>query len=266
MIKKRALIFFAVVVIVMIGAIGQTQAGSSKTKFTLGCMPLNLPTVELIKEFLIPPYEMEIVVFDANHLPAMALINGEIDSLILNHNVWIDTFNEQKHTNLTMVKPYFYHSIFGIYSLACKDISELPQAGIIAIPGDPSNMDKALRLMNTSGLIQLGKKSGAFYSLLDVDANPKNFKFHEMEVTATIRAIRDCSAILSYSSQLKQAGFIPEKFRIYEDPDHYDTGIVVMPESEDAAWVKAVVETVGLESFKKRFNDFWQGAYVLVNP
>lgn len=265
MFKKRSVVLFCLVLVLVFGGMGTVRADSGKTRFTLGCMPLNLPTVELIKEFLPSPYEMEIMVFDANHLPAMALKSGDIDSLILNHNVWIDTFNEQQQTNLVMVKPFFYHSIFGIYSLGYKDISELPQGGVIAIPGDPSNMDKALRLLNTSGLIQLGKKSGAFYSLLDVNANPKNFKFHEMEVTATIRAIRDCAAILSYSSQLKQAGFIPEKFRIFEDPDNYETGIVVMPEMLDAPWVKAVVETVSMDHFVKRFDQFWQGAYVLVN-
>lgn len=69
MFKKRSVVLFCLVLVLVFGGMGTVRADSGKTRFTLGCMPLNLPTVELIKEFLPSPYEMEIMVFDANHLP-----------------------------------------------------------------------------------------------------------------------------------------------------------------------------------------------------
>jgi len=49
-------------------------------------MPLNEPAVQAISDMLKPErYDVKVMVFDGNNLPAIALKNGNIDSLILNH-------------------------------------------------------------------------------------------------------------------------------------------------------------------------------------
>lgn len=238
-----------------------------KRKFTVGCMPLNEPAVQIMKELLEPKgYDLEITVFDGNHLPAVALKEGNIDSLILNHLPWINTFNEENNTDLTMVEPYVYYSYFAIYSSKYKSIDELPKNAQIAIAGDPTNMDRSLRVLRDTGLITLGEKTGSFYSLLDIEDNPKNIKLIETETTATVRSIEDVDAIITFSSTMKMAGFDPKVY-LYEDESstQFPTGLVVQPENVDEEWVKAIIEVTQTDEFKDKFNEFYGGAYKLFN-
>lgn len=238
-----------------------------KKKFIVGCMALNEPAVQIMKELLEPEgYELDITVFDGNHLPAVALKEGNIDSLILNHLPWINTFNQENNTNLTMVEPYIYHSYFAVYSSKYKNIDEIPQDGQITIAGDPTNMDRSLRVLRDAGIITLDEKTGNFYSLLDIKDNPKNIKLIETETTATVRSIEDVDAIITFSSTMKMAGFDPKTY-LYEDKTstQFPTGLVVQPENVDAEWVNALIEVVQTDEFKDKFNEFYGGAYKLFN-
>lgn len=238
-----------------------------KKKFTVGVMASTEPAVQIMKELLeIKGYELEVTMFDGNHLPAVALKEGNIDSLLLNHLPWIETFNKENNTNLTMVEPYIHHSYFALYSSKYKNIDELPQNAQIAIPGDPTNMDRSLRVLRDAGLLTLDEKTGDFFSLLDIKDNPKKLKLIETEVAATVRSITDVDAIIAFSITMKTAGFDPKTF-LYEDEGstQFPTGLVVQPEDVDAEWVKALIEVVQTDEFKDKFNEFYGGAYKLFN-
>ncbi len=243
------------------------SVAQEKKAFSIGCMPLNEPAVQIVKELLeAKGYQVDVVVFDGNHLPAVALKDKNLDSLILNHLPWINTFNQENQTELTMVEPYTYYSYFAIYSQKHQSLDAIPDNGTIAIGGDPTNMDRSLRVLRDAGLITLGDKSGAFYSMIDIEENPKNLQLLETEVTATVRSIADADAIVTFSSTMKMAGFDPKVF-LYEDPSSTDfpTGFVVNKENAQAEWIQAAVEVTQSDEFKQRFNDFYGGAYKLFN-
>jgi D-methionine transport system substrate-binding protein len=246
------------------GGNDKEQGAEEKTHFTVGIMAAHLPTVERMQEFLEPPYELEIMLFDGNNLPAIAVKDGNLDSSIQNHKPWIDTFNRQENADLVMVKPYFYHSIFGIYSTKCKSLDEIPQDSVIAIPGDATNIDRAMRVLQSAGVITLREKQGEFYSLLDITDNPKNITFPETDITTTVSMINDCAAIVAFSGRMFQAGLAPRDYLLYDDPEIYPIGLVVRPEDVDTPWVQAVVRAVQSAEYEESFNDYWQGTYVLM--
>ena len=131
----------------LFGCDQKKQSAESK-KLKLGCLAYSEPMLQWIKEGLTPlGYEVQIVMFDANQLPATALKDGSIDGIIANHRPWILTFNRENNCNLEMVKPYYFHSFFAIYSTRCKTMEELPQNAQIAVPGDPTNMSRSLIIL-----------------------------------------------------------------------------------------------------------------------
>ena len=71
------------------------SAAPDKKNLKLGCLAYSEPMLQWIKEGLAPlGYKVEIVMFDANQLPATALKDGSIDGIIANHRPWILTFNQ----------------------------------------------------------------------------------------------------------------------------------------------------------------------------
>ena len=260
-------IVLASVLTVFLAGCGQKtteKVGTSK-EFSIGCMPLNEPAVRAISEMMkMKGYDMKVVVFDGNTLPAIALKDKSIDGLILNHLPWINTFNAKHNSNLVMVKPYIYASLFGIYSSKHKSVDEIPDNATITISNDPDNMQRSLLLAEKYGLIKLGEKKGKFFTTLDISENPKNIKFSEIETTSTASSYKDVDATIGFSSVMRNAG-IDAKSYIVEDGQsvNFPTGLVVNGENQNADWINAISEVVKADEFKKRFNDSFKGAYVL---
>ena len=261
-----SLAMVALLVTISAGCDQKTKEDVGKVKeFSIGCMPLNEPVVKVISEMMkTKGYDMKVVVFDGNTLPAIALKDKSIDGLILNHLPWINTFNEKNNSKLVMVKPYMYASLFGIYSSKYDSIERIPENATITISNDPDNMQRSLKLSEKYGLIKLGEMKGNYFTTLDIVENPKNIKFSEVETTSTASSYKDADATIGFSSVMRNAG-IDAKSYIVEDGQsvNFPTGLVVNEGNQDAPWAKAIIEIVKTDDFKTRFNDIYKGAYVL---
>lgn len=241
-----------------------TQAATEeKQTITIGCMPLNKAAVDAIAE-LVTDYNIEVVVFDGNNLPAEALMADEIDSLILNHLVWIKNFNKEKGAELTMVDGLAYASIFGLYSSKYDSIDQIPDGARIIVSNDPANMDRSLRLLEKAGLIKLGEKTGDYYTVIDIAENTKNLELIEVETTMTAGSFEDADASIAFSSVMLNAGYDPDSYLI-EDGDYvrYPTGLFVNKGDEDSDWAKAIIAATQTEEYETMFNEAFHGAYRL---
>lgn len=237
----------------------------TKKEISIGCMPLNEDAVEIVKEMMKEKgYEINIMVFDGNNLPAEALMADEIDCLLLNHLPWINNFNNQNGSELTMVKGFTYASIFGLYSSKYESVEEIPEEANIVVSNDPANMDRSLLLLEKVGLITLGEKTGEFYTVLDIKENPKNIKIVEVETTNTAGAYEDADASISFSSVMRNAGIDAYSY-IVEDGAYvnYPTGFFVNKGDEESEWAKALIEVTSTEEYKEKFDEAFQGAYMI---
>lgn len=244
----------------------QAEVSEDKKDIKIGCMPLNQEAVSALKEMVKNKgYTLEVMVFDGNNLPAEALKAGEIDGLILNHLPWINTFNEQNDANLVKVDGFAYASQFGLYSDKHKTVEEIPEKGKIIVSNDPSNMDRSLRMLEKEGLITLGEKTGEFYSILDIKENKKNLEILEVETTSTAGSYKDVDASIAFTSVMKNAGIDPQSY-IIEDGEsgNYPTGLVVQSGNENSEWAKAIVEEAKTDEYKQKFDEIYQGAYVII--
>lgn len=238
---------------------------TEKKEIKIGCMSITEPIVEVMQEELEPRgYDVEIVMFDGNHLPATALKNGEIDGVILNHLPWLEKFNKENNCNLKMPEPYMYYSRTAVYSTKHKTIDDLPQNAQIVVPGDPANMERSLIILKDMGLITLGEKTGEFYTVLDVEDNPKNIEIIEAEITATMRSINDVDAVVGGANTAERSGLDPNVF-LYEDPAALDfpLGLIVDEKDVDSDWVKEAMEVSQTDEFKEKFKKHYNGTYVL---
>lgn len=243
----------------------KSESQPEKKEIKIACLTIFEPMIGWIKEGLAPQgYDVQIIMFDANQLPATALKDGEVDGLIHNHLPWIQTFNKQTNADLQMPQPYLAYMRTAVYSSKHKTIDAIPQNAQIAIPGDPSNMDKSLMMLRDMGLITLGERTGEFYTLLDIQDNPKNIKLIETEISQTIRSINDVDAVITPALRAKLAGFDPNAF-LYEDPSgtDYPTSLVVNAKDMNAPWVKAVMDLMQTPEFKAKFNAYYNGTYIL---
>lgn len=245
-----------------------SEAEESKV-IKIGCMSSPEPIVQIMKKGLEEKgYEVEVVLFDQNNMPCIALKDGEIDGVILNHKPWMETFNKENNSNLVMAEPYLYYSPFRLYSEKYDDVNDFPDGAKIAVPSDSANMERSLIVLDAVGLIKLGEKTESFYSIVDIEENPKNIQFVEEEITTAARSIHDADAVISPAVYIQQEGSIDVEDYLYDDPlaeEKYPLGLIVQSGDETEDWVKEGIAYVLSEEGSKAFNEQFQGTYVLID-
>lgn len=244
------------------------QAGTTKPDdkvIKLGTLSIIEPFVTALKDELVAKgYKVEVVMFDANNMPAIATKDGSIDGYIHNHLPWINTFNKENNSNLTPVKPYLFYYRTAMYSSKYESVADLPDGAQIAIPNDPTNIDNTLIMLQDLELITLNPKTGLFYTILDISENPKNIKLVETEISTTARSINDADAVICPSTRIRAAGVDPNSF-IAEDMNtkNFPVGLTVDASSVDEAWVKDAIDILSSDEMRAKFDQIFGGTLVL---
>lgn len=149
-------------------------------------------------------YEMELKLFDDAVAPNTALAEGSIDATFHQHKPYMNEFNESHGTNLQTYGPEIFASVCGLYSNAILDISEIEDGMTIAIPNDPTNRSDALLFLADLGIIK-PVEGIELLSVLDIEENPYNLEFIEMERLGLANAIDDCDMSVSLAQVVKES-------------------------------------------------------------
>lgn len=276
-IKIITLLLAAVMLLTLVGCGTKTPANNDantdadssvkeKKSLKLGALSTTEPVLQWVKEGLKEQgYDIEVIMFDANQLPATALKDGDLDGILANHKPWIETFNKENNADLAMVEPYYYYSFFGIYSSKINSLEELPMNAQIAVPGDPTNLSRSLRILRDAGIITLGEKTGEFYTILDIQDNPNNIKIVETDIIHTARSINDVDALISPAVYVAESGVVKPDEYLYEDTENINFPIGIITRSEDvkSEWAKDIITLLRTDEYRKKFDDHFQGKYKL---
>ncbi|MFH0782269.1 MAG: MetQ/NlpA family ABC transporter substrate-binding protein [Pseudomonadota bacterium] len=265
--KKNVSLLISIVLVVIFAlpSGGHTQTSGKAIK--LGTLSTLQPFMAVLKDELVKKgYDIELVLFDANNMPAIATKDGDIDGFIHNHLPWIETFNNEKKSNLEMLMPYFFYYRMALYSKKYNSLEELPDGAVIAIPNDPANLQNTLLFLQRLGLLTLGEKIDNFYTILDIKENPKKIKLKETEISTTARSITDADAVVCPAVRVMAAGIDPKSFLAEDETTKkFPVGLTIDSKNAKEAWVKDTMEILKSDAVKTSFNDRYKGALVLYN-
>ncbi|MDZ7548246.1 MetQ/NlpA family ABC transporter substrate-binding protein, partial [Clostridium perfringens] len=146
-----------VISLVGCGSKGKETGSAAEDKtITIGVTPV--PHKEIVEQ-IVPDlkeegYTLKIVEFTDYVTPNTALAEGELDANYFQHIAYLNETNESKKLDLTYTAEVHLEPI-AAYSKKVKGINEIKDGARVAIPNDPSNEARALRLLEKQGLIKL---------------------------------------------------------------------------------------------------------------
>ena len=143
--------------------------------------------------------------------------HGDIDANYFQHQPFLS--NALKETDFKL-KPLNVGvaTHVGLYSKKYDSLDAVPEHARVVIPNDPVNQGRALLLLQQAKLITLKDPNNHLSNLQDITANPKNFKFIEVEGPQTARAVDDADLVFSYPLYLRLAKTIdPNKALLLDD-------------------------------------------------
>ena len=186
--------------------------------------------------------------------------SGELDANYFQHEPFLLEFNKAKGTKLVKVASIHIEPM-GVYSSKHKSFEPKDRA-IISIPNDPTNESRALRIVESAGLIKLNDKE--FVTPLDIVQNPKNLKFIELKDAQLPRSLSDVDYSLINSNFALQAGLSPSKDSLYTENKYsnYANIVVVKRGKENDTKVLALIKALQSDDVKECLKEKYKGAVI----
>lgn len=248
---------------------GQADTKSDAEVITIAASPT--PHAEILqkaKELLKDKgYDLQITEFEDYVQPNEVVESGEYDANYMQHLPYLESFNEEKGTHLVSVGKIHYEP-FGIYPGTKKSLDEIADGDCIAIPNDTTNEARALLLLQDNGIIKLKEDAGLTATVNDIEENPHNIKFDELEAAQIARVVDEDAFVVLNGNYALEAGYSVAKDSLaYETSDSeaaktYVNIIAVKEGNEDNEGIKALVEVLKSDEIKDFINEKYDGAVI----
>lgn len=238
------------------------EATEAVTNLTIAAVETMLPPLEIVVEELSDTYDIEIVLFDKNVDAIRATQDGSADAALAVHKKFMEKFNEENNGTLIMIEPYAFYTGIGLYSDRYDSLDELPDGAQIAIANDPMNMDKGLRMIRDAGALELKEGVVGTYNILDIEENPRDFEFIDMDQIQTVRSLEDLDAAVVFFSHMANAGLDFESYMIRDqDAQDYPIAIVTVEDNAGTPWARDLAEALSSDAVSDEMVAVYGGVY-----
>ena len=219
---------------------------------------------EILKDY---GYNLDIVEFEDYVQPNLVVESGEFDANYMEHVPYLNSFNEEQGTHIVDAGDIHYEP-FGIYPGTKKSLDEIGDGDSIAVPNDTTNEARALLLLQDNGLIKLKDGAGLTATVNDIEENPHNIKFVELEAAQVARVVNEVEYVVLNGNYALEAGYSVGKDSIaYESSDSvaaktYVNIIGVLEGNENSDKIKALVTVLRSDDIKNFITDTYDGAVI----
>jgi len=244
-----------------------TAASGEKTVIKVGVVGENNEQWDpVIEKLAAENIDLELVKFSDYPLPNRALNDGEIDLNAFQHKAYFEDDCKNNGYDLTIIGDTIIAPL-GIYSNKIKDVSEIKDGDIIAIPNDATNGGRALKLLESAGLIKVDPAAGYTPTKKDITENPLNLDIKEVEAANTASLLPDVAAAVINGGHALDNGLNPNEDAIYletveEGSDNpYVNIIVARTADKDNELYKKVVDAYRSPEVAEVIKEVYKGAY-----
>lgn len=240
--KKRNL--FILLVVALSTVFLTSVVFAAKETITFGVAPG--PYGDFVKKTIKPGlekkgYKVEVKEFSDYVQPNLALSNGSINVNLFQHLPYLEKFSKDKGLKISPIgfskgnkEPITVPTAgLGLYSRKIKSIDQLKSGDEVTIANDPTNLARALRLLQKNGLIKLkGEIDPAKASEKDIAENPKGIKIRPIEAAQIPRTLDSVSIAVINGNYAIAAGIPLGSALIKEELDE-NLKLVVAVRTDD---------------------------------
>lgn len=246
-----------------------SSSDASSTVIRVGASPSpHAEILEFAKDQLAAKgYELEIVEFTDYVMPNVALYEGDLDANFFQHTPYLDNYNEQNGTDLVSACKVHFEPM-GLYSETLTSVSDVAEGSKVGVPNDPTNEARALNLLEAQGLIKLREGAGLNATPLDIEENPLNLEFVELEAAQLPRNLSEFAIAAINGNYAIEAGIL-DKVIVNEAADsesaqEYANILAVQSGELETDKIKALVEALTSDETREFINTQYEDQFIPV--
>ena len=198
-----------------------------------------------------------------------SVADGTVDANAFQSIGYLQGFNEANSNKLVPVGTTYIEPM-GLYSKKVKSLNDLPNGAKVALPDSPYNTTRALRLLESAGLIKLPSdfKDGTG-TPSDIVENKKNLEFLLIDDTTSVRVLDDTDLIAIGNTIALEGGLNVLKDSLFYEKADASTitsinVIAVKAENADKEEYKKLVDLYHDPEIQKYISDKFAGTKVEV--
>lgn len=246
-----------------------SSSDASSTVIRVGASPSpHAEILEFAKDQLAAKgYELEIVEFTDYVMPNVALYEGDLDANFFQHTPYLDNYNEQNGTDLVSACKVHFEPM-GLYSETLTSVSDVAEGSKVGVPNDPTNEARALNLLEAQGLIKLREGAGLNATPLDIEENPLNLEFVELEAAQLPRNLSEFAIAAINGNYAIEAGIL-DKVIVNEAADsesaqEYANILAVQSGELETDKTKALMEALTSDETREFINTQYEDQFIPV--
>ena len=252
----------------LVAGCGSKATSSSKVIKVAASSTPHAEILEQVKPILAEQgYDLQVTEFEDYVQPNEVVESGEFDANYFQHIPYLDSFNKEKGTHIVNAGGIHYEP-FGIYPGKEKDLKNISEGAVIAVPNDTTNEARALLLLQDNGIITLKDGAGLTATAKDIVSNPHKVQIKELEAAQVARVKDETAFVVLNGNYALAAGFSVSKDAVaYELSDStaaktYVNIIAVKEGKQDSDGIKALVAALKSDKITSFITSKYDGAVI----
>ena len=204
---------------------------------------------------------IEFVPFTDYNTPNLSVSDGSTDANLFQNANFLATYNEASNDSLVSAGDVYLPSA-AFYSDKIDSLDDLEKGAKIAIPNDPTNEGRALKILAAEGLIETTDEPT---TLADITDNPKDFDFVEIENATLAQSVPDVDTAFVTISFALPAGLTADDAILIEGADSPYVNVLATTEKlKSDPRVEKLYELLTSDETADYINETWGGLVVPV--
>jgi D-methionine transport system substrate-binding protein len=206
--------------------------------------------------------ELEIVEFTDYVQPNVALDDGSLDANYFQTVPYLEEQEASAGYDFAALEPVHIEPL-GIYAESLTNLADLADGATVAIPNDPTNAARALRLLEANELITLADTGDAAPTALDIEENPKNLQIEEVEAAQLPRSLADVDAAVINGNYAIDADLSPadDALALEEAEGNPNANLLVVRSGdEDDERIQQLEELLHSDEVRQFIEETYSGA------
>jgi D-methionine transport system substrate-binding protein len=261
--KKWLLLPSAILILALMKALSYAQE-APQAEIKVGFVPG--PYIDEFKAGVEPElkkkgYAVRYFEFSAGLEANSAVFKGEVDADVMQHTVFLDSYNERQKTDLVGIV-HVPTPPMGLYSLKHAHSTQIKPGSTVAVPNDPVNLQRALWILRDLGLIEIRDSKPVDVTELDVIKNPGGIKIVPLEAAQAPRALDDVDFAAIQGNFAIYSGLkLTEAFALEKMTTPYINVVAVKRGNAESRWAQDIVAGYKSPGFKTAIvsNRFYDG-------
>ena len=150
-----------------------------------------------------------------------AVSSGELDLNAFQHLQFLAQYNVEASDDLTPIGATYVVPL-NLYSEKHTSVDQIPAGGKIAVPNDPSNLARALLVLQQAGLVELRDGGNSLSGESDVLPSSK-VKIQAVDASQTVVGLGTVDGAIINNNFLADAGIDPNSAIVKDDPNAEST-------------------------------------------